>query len=69
VILGKERCFTYDHVFDIETAQETIFTKCVLPLLDSCFNGYNATILAYGQTGSGKVSNLRDRIVDSMTTL
>lgn len=23
-------------------------------LIDSCFDGYNATIMAYGQTGSGK---------------
>lgn len=24
------------------------------PLVDSCFQGYNATVFAYGQTGSGK---------------
>ena len=24
------------------------------PLVDSWFEGYNATVLAYGQTGSGK---------------
>lgn len=24
------------------------------PLVDTCFQGYNATVFAYGQTGSGK---------------
>lgn len=25
-----------------------------MKLIDSCFSGYNGTIMAYGQTGSGK---------------
>ncbi|KAI1719255.1 kinesin motor domain-containing protein [Ditylenchus destructor] len=54
VIIGNDRAFTYDHVFDIDTAQETIYEQCVNNLVSGTFSGYNATVLAYGQTGSGK---------------
>ncbi|XP_054481005.1 kinesin-like protein KIF21A [Anoplopoma fimbria] len=54
VFLGKDKAFTYDHVFDIETQQESIYTHCTETLIEGCLEGYNATIFAYGQTGSGK---------------
>ncbi|XP_068163068.1 kinesin-like protein KIF21A isoform X2 [Antennarius striatus] len=54
VVLGKDKAFTYDHVFDMDTQQETIYHHCTERLIDGCFEGYNATIFAYGQTGSGK---------------
>ncbi|XP_056878555.1 kinesin-like protein KIF21A isoform X2 [Takifugu flavidus] len=54
VVLGKDKAFTYDHVFDIDTQQETIYQHCTGRLIEGCFEGYNATIFAYGQTGSGK---------------
>ncbi|XP_066929588.1 kinesin-like protein KIF21A isoform X3 [Clytia hemisphaerica] len=54
VILGKDKAFTYDHVFDIESRQPDIYDNIARPLIEGCFEGYNATILAYGQTGSGK---------------
>ncbi|XP_073336299.1 kinesin-like protein KIF21A isoform X1 [Pagrus major] len=54
VVLGKDKAFTYDHVFDINTQQETIYNHCTEKLIEGCFEGYNATIFAYGQTGSGK---------------
>jgi excinuclease UvrABC helicase subunit UvrB len=31
-----------------------VYSDLVAPLVESCFNGYNATVFAYGQTGSGK---------------
>ncbi|KAG9440701.1 hypothetical protein H6P81_020866 [Aristolochia fimbriata] len=47
--------FTFDHVFGGGGASSSqIFDDCVAPLVESLFNGYNATVLAYGQTGSGK---------------
>jgi len=46
--------FTFDEVFPIATKQSEVYTDRVLPLVHSCLEGYNATILAYGQTGSGK---------------
>ncbi|KAI9516950.1 Kinesin-like protein kif21a [Dissostichus eleginoides] len=54
VFLGKDKAFTYDHVMDMDSHQESIYTNCTESLIEGCFEGYNATIFAYGQTGSGK---------------
>ncbi|XP_069489746.1 kinesin-like protein KIF21B [Ambystoma mexicanum] len=54
VLLGKDKAFTYDFVFDLESEQEQVYGSCVQKLIEGCFEGYNATVLAYGQTGSGK---------------
>ncbi|KAG5835332.1 hypothetical protein ANANG_G00242760 [Anguilla anguilla] len=54
VLLGKDKAFTYDFVFDLEAQQEQIYSACVDRLIEGCFEGYNATVFAYGQTGSGK---------------
>ena len=50
--------YTFDHVFDMDTTQVQVYESRVAPLIWSCLDGYNATILAYGQTGSG-VSNAK----------
>uniref|UniRef100_A0A914HRL1 Kinesin-like protein n=1 Tax=Globodera rostochiensis TaxID=31243 RepID=A0A914HRL1_GLORO len=52
--IGREKTFTYDYVFDQQTPQEIVYEKCVEELVESSFDGYNATVFAYGQTGSGK---------------
>lgn len=54
VILGKDKAFTYDLVFDINSKQYEIYRDCIDNLIEGCLDGYNATVLAYGQTGSGK---------------
>ncbi|XP_065436589.1 kinesin-like protein KIF21B, partial [Chrysemys picta bellii] len=54
VLLGKDKAFIYDFVFDLDTWQERLYTTCVSKLIEGCFEGYNATVLAYGQTGAGK---------------
>ncbi|XP_069013460.1 kinesin-like protein KIF21B isoform X4 [Embiotoca jacksoni] len=54
VLLGKDKAFTYDFVFDIESEQQHIYQASVYKLIEGCFEGYNATVFAYGQTGSGK---------------
>uniref|UniRef100_A0A8B9J4Y8 Kinesin family member 21A n=1 Tax=Astyanax mexicanus TaxID=7994 RepID=A0A8B9J4Y8_ASTMX len=54
VILGKDKAFTFDYVFDMDSQQDTIYSNCTEKLIEGCFEGYNATIFAYGQTGSGK---------------
>lgn len=51
VILGKDKAFTYDCVFDMDSQQEAIYTHCTETLIEGCFEGYNATIFAYGQVG------------------
>ena len=50
VVLGRDRAFTFDHVFNPTAAQETIYDTCVGGMVDSFFAGYNTTIFAYGQT-------------------
>lgn len=54
VVLGGSRSFTFDRVFHERISQAEVFKEAVQPLVEGCFEGYNATVLAYGQTGSGK---------------
>jgi len=60
VRLGGESgpTFTFDQVFPLTTTQIEVYDHRVAPLVSSCLEGYNATILAYGQTGSGYVDML-----------
>lgn len=50
----EPKVFTYDHVADMDTTQEAVFSAVGRGIIESCMNGYNGTIFAYGQTGSGK---------------
>ena len=52
---GENTTFTFDHAFGSDAAQHDIYCESAERLVDSFFDGFNATILAYGQTGSGKV--------------
>ncbi|XP_075408003.1 kinesin-like protein KIF21A isoform X2 [Tenrec ecaudatus] len=54
VFLGKDKAFTFDYVFDLDSQQEQIYSQCIEKLIEGCFEGYNATVFAYGQTGAGK---------------
>ncbi|XP_066502729.1 kinesin family member 4 [Hoplias malabaricus] len=58
VVVGNDKAFTYDYVFDPTTEQEEVYNAAVSPLLAGLFKGYNATVLAYGQTGSGKTFSM-----------
>ncbi|XP_046439870.1 kinesin-like protein KIF21A isoform X2 [Daphnia pulex] len=58
VILGADKAFTYDYVFDMDSGQVHIYNTCVRHLIEGCLQGYNATVLAYGQTGSGKTYSM-----------
>ncbi|XP_041467223.1 kinesin-like protein KIF21A [Lytechinus variegatus] len=58
VILGPDRMFTYDHVFDMDSQQDSIYQRTVHDLIEGCFEGYNATVFAYGQTGAGKTYSM-----------
>lgn len=49
VFLGKDKAFTFDHVFNIDSQQEEIYIQCIEKLIEGCFEGYNATVFAYGQ--------------------
>jgi hypothetical protein len=58
VKIGKDRAFTFDAAFGIDSSQEDVFEICVKNQILGCFQGYNATVLAYGQTGSGKTFSM-----------
>jgi len=58
VVIGEDKAFTYDHVFESFSKQEDLYNKTVIPLVEGFFKGYNATVLAYGQTGSGKTYSM-----------
>ncbi|NXS74412.1 KIF4 protein, partial [Pandion haliaetus] len=58
VVVGSDKSFTYDYVFDPSVEQEEVFNTAVAPLIRGIFKGYNATVLAYGQTGSGKTYSM-----------
>ncbi len=47
---GTDKSFTYDFVYGSDSTQSQLYEGAVRPLVDGCFNGYNATVLAYGQT-------------------
>ena len=52
--MGKDKQFTFDHVFGPNVSQNGLYRAAVLPLVGHCISGFNVTLLAYGQTGSGK---------------
>jgi hypothetical protein len=49
---------SFDAVLGPESTQFDAFAECGQPVLDSLFDGYNASLFAYGQTGSGKTFSM-----------
>ncbi|KAJ1179991.1 hypothetical protein NDU88_005219 [Pleurodeles waltl] len=65
--VGRDRTFRFHQVFGAETPnQEVVYSACVKPLVQSFFQGYNATVIAYGQTGSGKTYTIGETSVASI---
>ncbi|OAD81141.1 hypothetical protein PHYBLDRAFT_26539, partial [Phycomyces blakesleeanus NRRL 1555(-)] len=58
ILIGTDKSFTYDYVFDSNINQTQVYSKAAAPLLHKFVDGFNATILAYGQTGSGKTYSM-----------
>ena len=58
VLFGKGRIFNFDWAFPPNAPQSDVFDRCAAPLIDGCFDGYNASIFAYGQTSSGKTHTM-----------
>jgi kinesin family protein 18/19 len=55
---SKDQPFTFDRVFDDNTTQAEVYEATTKNLLDSVFDGYNATVFAYGATGCGKTHTI-----------
>ena len=58
LLLVMTCCYMLLHPVTCQHLQEQVYNHCVSQLVDSCFSGYNATVLAYGQTGSGKTHTM-----------
>ena len=51
--------YTFDSVFDWNTAQIDVYNNAARPIVDSVMEGYNGTVFAYGQTGTGKTWTMK----------
>ncbi|KAF5220906.1 hypothetical protein ECC02_006066 [Trypanosoma cruzi] len=54
VVIGDERQFAFDEVFDMDTMSHTVNDAVAMPLVSAFVNGYTVSTIAYGQTGAGK---------------
>lgn len=53
-INSEPKNYCFDYVYGTNSQQNTVYNDIAFPLVESVFEGYNATIFAYGQTGCGK---------------
>ena len=51
LVLGVDRAFTFDHVFEPDEPNGSVFESCAKELVEGTLEGFNCTIFAYGQTG------------------
>lgn len=55
----EEYKFEFDSAYDMQETTGNIFTREVMPVLETLFKGYNATVFCYGVTGSGKTFTMQ----------
>ncbi|KAG8440652.1 hypothetical protein GDO86_006411 [Hymenochirus boettgeri] len=65
--LGTSRHFQFNNILDETCNQESTYSLCVQPLLESFFQGCNVTVFAYGQTGSGKTYTIGEISISSIS--
>lgn len=51
--------FAFDHVFDDEVSDESVYNNAAMSLVESAKTGHANTILMFGQTGSGKTHTIK----------
>jgi kinesin family protein 5 len=61
--LGPMR-FTFDYVFQPNTAQVLVYEAAAKPIVESVLQGFNGTVFAYGQTSSGKTHTMTGPSID-----
>ncbi|KAG5900429.1 hypothetical protein JTB14_029315 [Gonioctena quinquepunctata] len=54
----RDKAFSFNYVLSGQSQQIELYRRCVQPMIENLFKGYNVTILAYGQTGSGKTHSM-----------
>jgi len=54
VVLDGKPPFVYDVAFPFSTSQLGVFEIVGVPIVQTAYNGFNASMFAYGQTSSGK---------------
>ncbi|KEG12928.1 kinesin [Trypanosoma grayi] len=54
IMVGDERQFAFDEVFDMDATSARVNESVAAPLVEAYVNGYTASTIAYGQTGAGK---------------
>ncbi|KAG2210329.1 hypothetical protein INT47_003314 [Mucor saturninus] len=67
ILIGTDKSFTYDYVFNSNADQAQVYLDAASPLLHKFVDGFNATILAYGQTGSGKTFSMGTSLDNSVS--
>lgn len=63
IILGADKAFTFDYVYDTFVQQAEVYNSAVDRLVEGSLKGYNATVLAYGQVES---INRKNRVKTSI---
>ncbi|KAF7457830.1 kinesin heavy chain [Cryptosporidium felis] len=56
--VAKSSTYYFDHIFDQDSTNYTIYNNLIKDAIITCFNGINVTIFAYGQTSSGKTHTM-----------
>lgn len=54
IVIGKDRAFSFDYVYHQGSTQQEVYDEACAPLVERCFEGYNATVFAYGQVARAR---------------
>ncbi|KAK2951664.1 putative Kinesin heavy chain [Blattamonas nauphoetae] len=62
----EERMYLFDRCFDQNSSNLDIFEQSVVPLVDTVFEGFNATCFSYGMTGAGKTYTMMGHLLPTV---